>query len=383
MHRDELQQSYTPPRPPPREPRERERAVYWISTSIVSAWRISSPRATEWTISRRISGVIWWCTWYRSTSRSASFCSDVRSDLYLCVGRPGERQRLARRSCRARKSKRERAGTHRWTKTRNDWCHRTGIWRVSRLNRRKWNTSASTTLYGSAYFLSSRTRMKTLFGPVARRRSVRDGPREREGEREGRGRTGVLHLSELEEGRARVQDGDADLGQDRAEDGRLAQGAGAALRAEEAGVSCRARERGGGRRKREERHLAQREQEALEERRGLVDGLLERHVRVHAQLARLANLLAHLFEQDLLVELLALLRVEVGRKDARRGVRRVRRPRLGVGEHDERGPHGQRREDLERLGERARLVPRQELADPASEACVRVSEASERGRRSG
>lgn len=65
----------------------------------------------------------------------------------------------------ARAEGRRKRETYRCTKTRNDWCHRTGIWRVSRLNRIKWNTSASTTLYGSAYFLSSRTRIKRLFGP--------------------------------------------------------------------------------------------------------------------------------------------------------------------------------------------------------------------------
>lgn len=29
--------------------------------------------------------MIWWCVWYRRTSRRASFCSGVRSDLYLGV----------------------------------------------------------------------------------------------------------------------------------------------------------------------------------------------------------------------------------------------------------------------------------------------------------
>ena len=41
-----------------------------------------------------------------------------------------------------------------WTKVRNAWCQSTGSARSSRLNLTKWKTSASTTRYGSAYFLS-------------------------------------------------------------------------------------------------------------------------------------------------------------------------------------------------------------------------------------
>lgn len=40
-------------------------------------------------------------------------------------------------------------------------------------SRMKWKTSASSTLYGSACFLSSRMRMKSEVGPVEARARVR------------------------------------------------------------------------------------------------------------------------------------------------------------------------------------------------------------------
>lgn len=63
-------------------------------------------------------------------------------------------------------------GTHLWQKTSRLWCHRTGSvsdWPSLALyvfeRRMKWKTRASTTLYGSACFLSSRIRMNRELGP--------------------------------------------------------------------------------------------------------------------------------------------------------------------------------------------------------------------------
>lgn len=73
---------------------------------------------------------------------------------------------------RVEKGKEE--GTHRWQKTSRLWCQSTGSFSASPARRAlyvferrmKWKTRASTTLYGSACFLSSRTRMKSEFAPV-------------------------------------------------------------------------------------------------------------------------------------------------------------------------------------------------------------------------
>ena len=82
------------------------------------------------------------------------------------------------------------------------------------------------------------------------------------------------------------------------------------------------------------------------------------------EFAGLADFFADLFEENLLVVLLTLLRVQIGCKDPSGGVGRMGCPRLRVGQHDELRPHRQRRQDLEGLGERSRLVSTQELSDP-------------------
>lgn len=81
---------------------------------------------------------------------------------------------------------------------------------------------------------------------------------------------------------------------------------------------------------------------------------------MHVQLVRLSrNLFSNLLQQDLLVELLRLLRVEIGCEDTSGGVGCVGGPVLGHGEHEERWPHRERREDLEGFGEGTRFVARQ------------------------
>jgi hypothetical protein len=64
-----------------------------------------------------------------------------------------------------RKGSGEKHMAHRWTKTSRHWCQSTGRVRRSDWKRTKWNTMASITRNGSAYFLSSRTRRKMLFAP--------------------------------------------------------------------------------------------------------------------------------------------------------------------------------------------------------------------------
>ena len=137
----------------------------------------------------------------------------------------------------------------------------------------------------------------------------------------------VVHVGQLGDGGGRVQDRHRHLDEHARDDGGLAQGAGAGR--------------------------AEREEDALEEGGWLAERDLERAVRVHAQLARLGDLVAHALEQHGAVEALAAARVELRGEDARRGQDGVRRPRLRLRDVHERGPVWQRWQDLERLGQRS------------------------------
>lgn len=124
----------------------------------------SVSRERDSTISRRTSGVICAWVWVRNTASRASFCSEVISSLYLQVQiryqitlkNPGAIMHVSlSRWC-----------PYRWTNTRRHWCQRTGMVLWSETNRWKWKTSASTTRYGNAYFLTSITRKNIEFAPV-------------------------------------------------------------------------------------------------------------------------------------------------------------------------------------------------------------------------
>ena len=68
-------------------------------------------------------------------------------------------------------------------------------------------------------------------------------------------------------------------------------------------------------------------------------------------------------ENDTLEEHARLRRLHIRDEDPRGGVRSLRRPLLGRCEREDARPRGERRDDFERLGKRARAVASQELAD--------------------
>jgi hypothetical protein len=123
---------------------------------------------------------------------------------------------------------------------------------------------------------------------------------------EERRRAGVVHLGEPEEGGARVKNGDADFGDDAADDDGFAEGAGAGL--------------------------AEREEDALEEGGGLVQSAFERLIGLNAQLLGVGDFLADAVVEDLVEEALALFGIKRRDEDPRRREARMRRPLVGFGE---------------------------------------------------
>lgn len=86
-------------------------------------------------------------------------------------------------------------------------------------------------------------------------------------------------------------------------------------------------------------YFAKGEKETLEESCRLVNRLLQRHVGLYREFPCLSDFLSYLLQQDLLVELLTLFRVEIGCEDSSSGVGSVRCPGFGIRDHDEGGPH--------------------------------------------
>lgn len=125
---------------------------------------LGSPLTTECKISRRISAEIVGWGLARITSSNASFCSGVKSEPYLKELMISVTFRLSshRKTCLC-------------TNTNKLWCHKTGSLSSPSLlllefaSLMKWKTSASTTLYGNAYFLSKRTRINRELGPKHRK----------------------------------------------------------------------------------------------------------------------------------------------------------------------------------------------------------------------
>jgi len=111
-------------------------------------------------------------------------------------------------------------------------------------------------------------------------------------------------------------------------------------------------------------YFAKGEKETLEESCRLVNRLLQSHVGLYREFPCLSNLFSHLFQQDLLVELLTLFRVEIGGEDTSSGVGSVRCPGFRIRDHDESRPHGEGREDLEGFRKRTGFVSTQEFSDP-------------------
>lgn len=127
-----------------------------------------------------------------------------------------------------------------------------------------------------------------------------------------------------------MQDGDTDAGDDTADDVGFAQGGGAA------------NDKG--------------EEKALEESGRLVQGLFQGFVEMDVEFLGLVNVVANTGEKDVMQE-------SLGQGGARRGeelgcfVAGVWSPRVGAGDGEERVPLRKGGQDLERLGELARLVP--------------------------
>jgi hypothetical protein len=111
--------------------------------------------------------------------------------------------------------------------------------------------------------------------------------------------------------------------------------------------------------------LAERQQQALEERGGLVGGLLERAEEGEVQAPVGQDVSAHAGQQHQVEEPLRHLGVQVGREQPRGLEGGVRRPRLRRRQVQHFFPVGQRRDDLERLGHLAALVAGQQRAHAA------------------
>ena len=140
----------------------------------------------------------------------------------------------------------------------------------------------------------------------------------------------VLHLGYLEDGRARVEHGDAGLGQGAGDDEGLAEGAASAP--------------------------AEGQEDALEEGGRLEEGLLEGHVQVEVEALVLGYVVADAREEDQVVEVLGLGRAQVGGEDLGGLKHGRRRPVFGLGEAQDLLPVAQGRDDLEGLGEFPRAV---------------------------
>mmetsp|Transcript_16898 Transcript_16898/g.32703 ORF Transcript_16898/g.32703 Transcript_16898/m.32703 type:complete len:392 (+) Transcript_16898:419-1594(+) len=144
----------------------------------------------------------------------------------------------------------------------------------------------------------------------------------------------VRHFRNLQDGHARVQDGDGDARQQRGPDHRLAH---------------RARSR-----------RAQRQQQPFVESPGLVHRFLERLEQRKVQTLVLFDVGAASGQQHQVVEALGHLGVEVGGKQASRRVHGVRGPPLRVGDEQHLLPVAEGGDDLERLGHFSRVVSSQQ-----------------------
>ena len=107
-------------------------------------------------------------------------------------------------------------------------------------------------------------------------------------------------------------------------------------------------------------HVAEGEEDTLEEGCRLVEGLLECLVQLVVELAPvLAHVVSHTLEQDTTEEDGRLLGLEVGDKDLGGGKGGVRGPVGGGGEGEQTSPLGEGGEELERFGKRSGTVARE------------------------
>jgi len=116
-------------------------------------------------------------------------------------------------------------------------------------------------------------------------------------------------------------------------------------------------------------HLAEREQDTLEERCRLIQRLLERLVQVHVQFAHvLPHVFSDIVEQNTLQEHSHFCRFQIRHKNLGTGERRMRRPFGRLSKRQELRPMRQRREDFERFWQRTRFVSRKQEADSGRSA---------------
>ena len=116
-------------------------------------------------------------------------------------------------------------------------------------------------------------------------------------------------------------------------------------------------------------HLAEREQDTLEERCRLIQRLLERLVQVHVQFAHVfPHVFPDIVEQHTLEEHSHFCRFQIRHKDLGTGERRMRRPLGRLSEGQELRPMRQRRKNFERFWQRTRLVSRKQEPDSGRSA---------------
>jgi len=154
--------------------------------------------------------------------------------------------------------------------------------------------------------------------------------------------TRVLHLRNLEKGRAGVEHRNTDFGEHTPNDRGLTEGA----------ISC----------------LADGEQDSLEKGRRLVERLLQRHVEVVVQLFRLLEVVPDSWEQNEVEETLGHLGIEVGGKDPGGLEHRLVGPRVRARDEEDLLPVVQGGNDLERLGNGPSPVPRKQPSNTTKKA---------------
>ena len=114
-------------------------------------------------------------------------------------------------------------------------------------------------------------------------------------------------------------------------------------------------------------HVAEGEEDTLEEGCGLVERLLEGLVQLVVELASvLAHVVTHTLEQDTTQENGRLFRLEVGDKDLGGGKGGVRGPVGRGGEREQTGPLGKGGKELEGLGKGSGTVAGEKLSDSAT-----------------
>lgn len=142
--------------------------------------------------------------------------------------------------------------------------------------------------------------------------------------------TSVLHFCQPEQSCTGVQDGYADLGDDRANDGSFSQGTIAALRANVSHYTRRVHWA--------KAHLAKGKEDTFEKGSWFIHGLLDGHVGMHAQFFVFFNLFSDMRQQDVSIKALRALWVQVGCEDFGGGINSMGCPFVWFGDLEDGRP---------------------------------------------